>query len=297
MKKQNPKLNFSHFSDCRGMTLIEVLLAIALLSFLMVMVITIMNNSIDNKDRIITEDRDFLQLETALSRFETDFIHLYSPLFYSRQYNPKTDPYNYGKEPDKIFDANRPFQRHQRYKAVSVEGHYIPIYKNNDKSSFAFMTTSNRRKVENSKDSIYAWVEYKLERMEKTDFPEDSLLKDEELYRFVRVFQATDPYEDNSELTTGKGFVLVDHIKSLAFQFWDPKDKKFEESLKEVNGGENFVKAVKIIINQLDANKVERIVERIFYPLWPEFTPEKLEDLYKTKKDREEDLIEDTKKE
>jgi hypothetical protein len=47
----------------------------------------------------------------------------------------------------------------------------------------------------------------------------------------------------------------------------------------------------------LDANKVERIVERIFYPLWPEFTPEKLEDLYKTKKDREEDLIEDTKKE
>jgi len=65
-----------------GFTLLEVLIAITILSLLMVSIYSVIENSTTTKDRIITEDRDKMQLEMAFARIETDLEYIYSPLYY-----------------------------------------------------------------------------------------------------------------------------------------------------------------------------------------------------------------------
>ena len=65
----------------KGFTLIEVLITIVILSFLMISVFSIIDNSTITKENITIEDRELIQIESALTRFELDFTQLYSPLF------------------------------------------------------------------------------------------------------------------------------------------------------------------------------------------------------------------------
>jgi prepilin-type N-terminal cleavage/methylation domain-containing protein len=70
-------------SNDRGFTLIEVLIAILLLSFITIGVVTITENAMNTKDRTTQLNEDNLQIETAMSRFEWDFSQIYSPLYFS----------------------------------------------------------------------------------------------------------------------------------------------------------------------------------------------------------------------
>ena len=72
-----------------GLTLLEVLIAIAILGFLGIAVFTIVSQSTDSQDRLIAEDRSFVQVQSGLKRIDEDFQQLYSPLFYDSPEKPK----------------------------------------------------------------------------------------------------------------------------------------------------------------------------------------------------------------
>ena len=66
-----------------GFTLIEILIAITILAFLMVGVYTIVSNSVDTKDRVLSEDKSYVQVMRALDRLQSDVAQLWSPLYCS----------------------------------------------------------------------------------------------------------------------------------------------------------------------------------------------------------------------
>ena len=72
-----------YLKEQNGFTLIEVIISITLLALMMVYMVNIIDNSIKTKESVLAEDKDFMQIETALARFDLDFSQIYSPLFFS----------------------------------------------------------------------------------------------------------------------------------------------------------------------------------------------------------------------
>ena len=64
-----------------GFTLIEVLVAIAILSFISLGVFQILDNTINTQDSVTKEDKEFIYIQSSLRRLESDFEKFYSPLF------------------------------------------------------------------------------------------------------------------------------------------------------------------------------------------------------------------------
>jgi prepilin-type N-terminal cleavage/methylation domain-containing protein len=74
----------------RGFTLLEILIAITLLAFITLGVVSITEDATNTKDRTIEINKNNLQVETAMSRFEWDFSQIYSPLYFSQVMNMQT---------------------------------------------------------------------------------------------------------------------------------------------------------------------------------------------------------------
>ena len=150
----------------KGFTLLEVLIAITILSFIMLGVIAVSTSTQNTAERVINEDKENLQIETALSRIDWDFSHIYSPLYFSHKMKPgKLD--EKGKAAAAQIKAN--YQGNVRFKSLSYDAIPIPTYKNEGKNELIFFTSSNRRKLQNLKQSNYAWVRYSLEADETED--------------------------------------------------------------------------------------------------------------------------------
>ena len=52
----------------------------------MLSVVTVTNSSLDNKDLVISEDRELLQIETAFDRLNWDFSQIYTPLYHTQKF-------------------------------------------------------------------------------------------------------------------------------------------------------------------------------------------------------------------
>ena len=65
-----------------GFTLIEILVAIAILSFISIGVFQILDNTIDTQSTVTKEDKEFIQLQTGIRRLESDFEKIYTPLYF-----------------------------------------------------------------------------------------------------------------------------------------------------------------------------------------------------------------------
>ena len=107
-------LDFEHslIKAERGFTLIEVLIAIALLSVLSLGIINFSEFVITSSDSTIEEDKDFLQIETALSRLEWDFSQIYTPLAFDILMNPSQMTPGEGEIYNQLIDI---YQRNQRW--------------------------------------------------------------------------------------------------------------------------------------------------------------------------------------
>jgi len=286
----------------RGFTLIEILIAITLLAFITLGVVSVTENAFRTKDRTTEINKNNLQIETAMSRFEWDFSQLYSPLFFSTVFkttqnkpaiNNTTNnniPNNNSTVPP---DANNVqidpalqdyyqqiltrFERNEHFISITQDGMPIPRFYAPEKTIFEFFTTSNRRKRENTKQSHFAWVLYTLSESEqKVDAVENENIP-KGLKTLVRYFTADDPYHDkriNLDDHRIKGTILLENVESLEFQFWDYARKKWETNLKTVQGGESLLRGVKIILSWYDSSGIKRTSERIFRNHWPVFVPE-----------------------
>ncbi|MGE3610063.1 MAG: type II secretion system protein J [Bacteriovoracaceae bacterium] len=281
MKKFNSTSVFSN----RGFTLIEILIAITLLAFITIAVVSITDNAIHTKDRTTEINKNNLQIETAMSRFEWDFSQIYSPLYFSTVLNMNNQGLDQNGMPQGGGAANpnaqtnpmlqqyyenlaMRFQQNENFMAVSKEGIPVPRLYSPDKTVFQFFTSSNRRKIENTKQSHFAWVRYTLgDQPAKEDLPEGV---PKSLKSFVRYFTADDPYSDKRmNVEDMKAAVLLEDVESLEFQFWDMNKRKWETSLTNIQDGQSIVKGVKILITWYDSLGVKRSAERIFRPHWP----------------------------
>lgn len=291
LKKETHKLivtlDFEHslIKTERGFTLIEVLIAIALLSVLSLGIINFSEFVITSSDSTIEEDKDFLQIETALSRLEWDFSQIYTPLAFDILMNPSQMTPGEGEIYNQLIDI---YQRNQRFSQISYNGLPVPIFENPEKDEFIFLTTSNRRKVANSKQSRFAWVRYSLVA---DDFSSEELAVGEtnnedpsqdptnagsalvrQIYN-TDVFAPTDIPWNNI-----KTQVLLRRVESFKFEFWNPQNQKFVENLDTIKNGIHRIYGIKVSVNFIDILGLERYTERIYRPLFPEFEPE---DLYR----------------
>ena len=260
-----------------GFTLIEVLIAITILSLLMATMYTIVNDSTESKDQIISEDRDALQLVTALDRMEQDFAQFYSPLYYSAKYvkSSQNQVQQFG-EPGQDQGEQKPdplaaYVPTERFPAISNSADIIPKLDNETKTEIAFLTTSNRRILEDSKQSRYAWVRYSL----RSSTREDTGLKEGADYELTRAIETENIYNKDFNWDNVKEYPILRDIKSFQFQFWNASTEKFVDKLELVAKDKETPRLIKILMVWINSDNNEVTIERTFRPLSPFFDTEK----------------------
>lgn len=312
------KYNSISASNQSGFTLLEILIAITLLAFITLGVVDITDNAAATKERETERNANNLQIETAMSRFEWDFSQIYSPLYFSTVMNLNANANmannagaNGGAEGGDIAGvvagatagatagaqqgaqggAISPylqqyyeqlvqrFERNEHFSSVSKEGYPIPRFYAPEKNVFEFFTTSNRRKLENQKQSHFAWVRYAL--AEQQDLPNDQEENSKipkSLKSFVRYYTSDDPYSDKriniEDAERTKGAVLLRNVESLEFQYWDYQRRKWETSLRTIAQGESLIRGVRILITWYDSFGNKRTASRIFRTHWPMVAPQ-----------------------
>ncbi len=285
----------------RGFTLIEILIAITILAFMTMGVVSITQNAADTMDRTTTLNKNNLQIETALSRFEWDFSQIYSPLYFSAPLNlGSVDQTANGNDlnGDGVDDKTgqpiqqtpltpqiqeyyqrliQRFESNEHFKAISKEGLPIPRFYSPDKNTFEFFTSSNRRKMQNTRQSHFAWVRYSLgEAISRPDEEKNPAIP-QSLKTLMRYYSADDPYSDkrldpeNVELV--KGSVLLENVEALEFTFWNPQSRKWETSLTTIQDGESLLRGVKLSVTWYDSTGFKRTVSRIYRNHWPMIVP------------------------
>lgn len=282
----------------QGFTLLEILIAIVLLAFITLGIVDITENAAQTKERTTEANTNNLQIETAMSRFEWDFSQIYSPLYFSTVMNFQNNQNPDGSTQENPLGGDLSlqqggnispalqqyqeqmmmrFERNEHFSGVSREGAPIPRFYAPEKDVFEFFTSSNRRKLENQKQSHFAWVRYSLAPQEPLPDENEKAEIPKSLKSFVRYFTADDPYSDKriniEDVERIKGAVLLRNVDSLEFQYWDYQKRKWETSLRSIAGGQNLIQGVKIIITWYDSTGYKRTASRIFRHLWPMVSP------------------------
>lgn len=287
----------------KGFTLLEILIAITLLAFISLAVVNITDNALLTKERTTEVNKNNLQIETAMSRFDWDLTQIYSPLYFSTVMkignsnaldassnldalgNPISNISGGAAAPVSPELQNyyeqlvRRFERNEHFISVSKEGLPIPRFYAPERNVFEFFTTSNRRKVENSRQSHFAWVRYTLG--DQPDVPEEdkdpNVKMPTNLKALIRYYNADDPYSDKRLNTDDeervKGAILLNNVEKLEFQYWDLNRRKWETSLRNIQQGESIIRGVKILITWYDSQGHKRTATRIFRTHWPLVVP------------------------
>ncbi len=294
----------------RGFTLIEVLIAITLLGFITLGVVSVTDNAMLTKERTHEANENNLAIESALARFEWDFGQIYSPLFFSTVLNMQSNTQNPSATSDNNNDgvddltgtpintqagqaapaAPNPqlqqyyeqiierMQQNEHFIALSKEGLPIPRFYSPERNVLEFLTASNRRKTENVKQSSFAWVRYGLTDMtpEQQKENEDSDNKmPKSLKNLVRWLDPNDPWGPKRiDIENVKSAVLLENVEALEFSFWDFQKRKWETSLRAIQNGESVIRGVKIFVSWYDSQGVKRSAERIYRNHWPMVAPQ-----------------------
>ena len=236
-----------------GFTLIEVLISMLLLSLIMIYVVGAINDSSKTNEQVLAEDREFLQVEASLERINLDFSQIYSPLYYS------------------FLNKEEKFITSENFPLISKDKIPIPEILQPEKSTLIFYTAVNRRKLENSKQSHYAWVRYSLR---ESSIQDDELKREGADYELVRQFISSDPYAKEHNWDDVKEQLLIRHVKDMEFSFWSKAKEKFVSNLQEIGTGQRIIRGLKVSLTWIDINNNEWVNERYYRPLWPYFSAE-----------------------
>lgn len=257
----------------KGLSLIEILIAATILTFVSFGIVQVTDNSFKTKDMVINEDREFLQVETAMTRIQEDISQMYTPLYFSSKAPPA---------PLEVEAFSR-YEGGVSFTSVNTLGHPIPNFQNPDRYTFEFFTFSNRRRMEDLKQSIFAWVKYTLRtkdgRTANSKEKKSSSEKDAEselankspkgLYDLIRAYTPDDPFAlEKRDWEKIKQFVLLPNVTSFEFLFWDENKKKFIDTLNDLPK-EYILRAVKVKFSWISRSGAEYSDERIFKSIWP----------------------------
>jgi prepilin-type N-terminal cleavage/methylation domain-containing protein len=292
-------------SNQRGFSLLEILIAVALLGILSLGVVNITEDAANTKDRTQEVNENNLQIETAMSRIEWDFLQIYSPLYFSSvmNMNPNAQMNTSSSTAMSSPPPGQPpassqvaasqvnpylqqyyeqliqrFERNEHFRAVSREGLPIPRFYAPERDVLEFFTSSNRRKLENQKQSHFGWVRYSLAPQEPTEKEDTNPNIPKSLRSLVRYYSADDPYSDK-RLDIGdaekiKPGVLLRNVEKLEFHYWDYQRRKWETSLRSIQDGESLIRGLKVIVTWYDNFGTKRVTTRIFRTHWPMVTPQ-----------------------
>ena len=246
-----------------GFTLIEILVAITILSYIMVNVYQVIDHGAETKDKVSFKNRNLLQIETALNRFKLDFSQIYSPIYFSNIVEKKDmeddDEYSIGK-----------FKTTERFPFVSSRDIPVPEILTPNSSTFIFFTSVNKRKFANSKQSNYAWIKYTLETSKNNDDNQD---QETGKYSLVRYYNPLDIFFPTFSWENIKPQTLIEGIKSLSFLYWDSTNKSYRKSIQDLDKiDKHALQGVKIMLEWIE-NGEEFKIERIYRPIWPFFDP------------------------
>lgn len=262
----------------KGFTLIEVMIAIVLLSFIVIAIIQITGGAQEQVDRTLIEDKQYLQIETAFSRFEWDFSQIYSPLYFSHNLRKQEDDTEEALEAyDKLI---LPYSTGNNFKDLSYDGYPIPIVTFKDKNEITFFTTSNRRKLKNVKQSHFAWIRYELQTNRDVDTEKVGIsgIKENRAQGvWVRKVKSKDVFNNEQiDWDDIKSQVLLRNVESLKFEFWDQEKRKWVDNIRLIQNGDRIVRGIRITLKWIGTAEEEQIHVRVFRPLFPSFTPEDL---------------------
>ena len=257
-------------SSTFGFTLIEVIVAMTIMSFMMLGMFSITDNSMNQKESIQVEDRDFLQVYTALNRLQSDFNQVYSPLYYSSFDIKKSGKDTAGRDDYSQDDSGKKFVPTTEFPKATVNGHAVPEIFNDDKTELILFTSANRRKIQDRRESRYLWVRYSL-MQEEIDEDDDSEIPKGE-FVLVRQMKSSGPFQGETDWDKIKPQVLLRGIKALSFEFWNSKKKDWAERIRELEEHEKFApRGIRLNIDWIDVVGVERKIIRVLRPSWPAF--------------------------
>lgn len=259
-------------SNQNGFTLLEVLLAITVLSLLMVYVFNIVDSSTITKEKIVSEDREYLQILTAFDRIEMDFSQIFSPLYYTIEEITRTTP-GIGIAAELFQNTeNKPrYRPSKQFPRISQKFQKIPVLENEEPTSFIFMTNSNRRKVMDSPESRYSWVAYSLRASVADPDLLDPIPGREGTQDLVRSTLSRDPYAEEIDWDDVRGHVLLKGVKNFRFEFWNKGTQRFVPLLREDPLDPLSPRLMKVSFTWVSPEGEEHEFQKTFRPLWPKF--------------------------
>ncbi len=255
--------------SAKGFTLIEVLIAIMLLAFVSLYTFKMVSTSIDTKDIVLKEDQEIVQGLTAISRIDSDFSQMYSPLYSYSKSNPTQDTSN-------LYQDTSPASGN--FNGKTKNGQLIPQIQTIDKSTIVFFAAANRRKVSDVKESRFAWIKYSLRKMENLNDEDNKTKTNAGEFELIRQTVGTNIYSNDTDWSEVKSQVLMNNVKSVEFSFWDERAKKFTSSLQDLNENKFMLRSMKMNLIWIDENNHDQHIEKIYRISFPYFNT-KLDDV------------------
>ena len=246
-----------------GFTLLEIIMSITILSFLMLGVYYLTENSTEGAARTTREDLAKMQIEAALNRIEQDFSRIYTPLYYKAIKGKKSEQ---SAELESMTEEFPSFETNERFPAVTKDNQPIPAIKSDTSSDLLFLSTINQRKIQNAKESHFVWSKYMLR--DSLDENRNSMAP----FELIRYYIPSDIYAPDFDFEKIRPSVLLSDIKKLEFKFWNPSKKEFVDDLKMMDRP-HLLRAIKVVLTTVDAKNIEAKFERIYRSIWPMFDP------------------------
>ena len=245
-----------------GFTLIEILIAIAILSFMAIGVFQIVSQSTDTAETVTIEDQEFVQIVSALKKIDRDFSSLYSPLYFSApmglaESEQSDDIY---KDAEKL-PINQKYKDHSLFDGTTEDGHPIPAIFYEKNTEIIFFSSGHRRKYEDEKESIFSWVRYFVAT--NPDDTELSILYRQEIGENI--------FTSDLDWGSAPAFPLINNIAKLEIFFWDSKKEDWSDSISE--DSKYLGRAMKIQLIWKDINGNENTEVKTYRILWTEFDP------------------------
>ncbi|MCB9061864.1 MAG: hypothetical protein H6622_10105 [Halobacteriovoraceae bacterium] len=285
MKRHKLNSKFNH-----GTSLIEVLIALLIMSGLLISVYIVVDASTKNADTFIIEDEDFLSIEAAMERIRLDFSQIYTPLYYSVPVIKKRKSDEDEDDSDNVKD----YVPTDTFPQLTTTGGLVPEIYSENPQEISFFMSGNKRKVADQKQSHFAWVKYSL-REYKPEGNIDDLLprykpREDAPFELVRQYVADNPYREELQWEEVKQNVMLRHIRDFKITFWDEKRRKFVDNLKQITRKNKMLRAIRLEMSTVSLDNFETKTERIFMTNWPLF------DAQKDQKERESKLEKAKKK-
>lgn len=251
-----------------GFTLVEVLIAIVLMSFVAFTTLQITDSSINTKENVTKEDREIVQVVTLMNRLDADFSESYSPLFFDAKESPNVA--NSAANLDEPSNDLSYFESNKNFYARTKSGFLIPHFTAEEKGSVIFLATAHRRRMEGKKESRFVWIKYSTRT--STPDEDDAEEKRAEL-ELIRQVYMSDVYAKEVDWSKIPPQIILNNIKELEFQFWDERTKKFTANVNDLNENRYNVRSMKVAFTWVDPTKNEQYFEKSFRTLYPYFNP------------------------